>query len=225
MKNKEYEKAIKYLMEQIKQGVLTIGSRLPAERTIAETLSISRNSTREALRTLENMGIIESRRGSGNYLICNFSNTISNMMNMMILLRKTSPKEICEFRRQMEKTTCSIIIKRNCISTIALENILNQTPHTADEESAQDKDFHYRLIHMTENQILISIMEAIHDSYVECIHNTLRASDKKTKLLLNQCHKNIAASIKEKDIEKLYDAIDSHYDIIENTFDSPPQND
>ena len=49
---REYQKAIDYLSDQIRAGMLTVGSRLPTERAIAEDLGISRNSTREALRTM-----------------------------------------------------------------------------------------------------------------------------------------------------------------------------
>ena len=62
---REYQKAIDYLSDQIRAGMLTVGSRLPTERAIAEDLGISRNSTREALRTMENMGMIESKQGRG----------------------------------------------------------------------------------------------------------------------------------------------------------------
>ena len=63
MQNKrEYQKVIDYLYKLIESGQLTVGERLPTERTLAETLSISRNSIREAIRSLENMGIIENIR-------------------------------------------------------------------------------------------------------------------------------------------------------------------
>ena len=66
--SQEYEKAIQYIYELMKSGELTIGSRLPTERALAETLGIGRNSTREALSIMHGMGLIERRQGSGNYM-------------------------------------------------------------------------------------------------------------------------------------------------------------
>ena len=43
--SQEYEKAIQYIYELMKSGEITIGSRLPTERALAETLGIGRNST------------------------------------------------------------------------------------------------------------------------------------------------------------------------------------
>ena len=61
----EYEKAIQYIYSLMQDGTLQNGSKLPTERTIAETLGIGRNSTREALSILHGMGMIERVQGSG----------------------------------------------------------------------------------------------------------------------------------------------------------------
>ena len=73
----EYQKVIEYIRNQIASNKLSIGSKLPTERELAEHLSISRNSTREAIRTMENMGMLESQQGSGNYLCGNMEKPIS----------------------------------------------------------------------------------------------------------------------------------------------------
>ena len=100
---REYQKVISYLSQMIASGELAIGYRLPTERSLAETLSIGRNSTREALRMLEHTGVIVCKRGSGNYLTGNVSRPITEMVHMMLLLGQTDRKEICSFRRNMEK--------------------------------------------------------------------------------------------------------------------------
>lgn len=217
MKNKEYEKAIEYLTAQIKSGALSVGSRLPAEREISETLSIGRNSTREALRTLENMGLVESRRGSGNYLVCKFGNTISNIVNMMMLLHHISMDEICEFRRQMEKAVGSLLISFREVSAEDMNELkhLLQDPITPASEAQQDDAFHYKLIHMTENQFLIDIMESIHDIYSRCISDVLQHADQDLKQQLADCHRDMTAAIETENLSALNDAIDRHYDLIE----------
>ena len=48
----EYEKAITYIIDRIKEGSLQLGSKLPPERRIAEELGIGRNSIREAISIL-----------------------------------------------------------------------------------------------------------------------------------------------------------------------------
>ena len=59
MENKEYFKVIEYIKEQMKNGTIQIGGKLETERKLSEKLGISRPSIREALRSMENIGLIE----------------------------------------------------------------------------------------------------------------------------------------------------------------------
>src|SRR6185312_16076789 len=54
--------------EQINSGKFRPGQRLPAERTLAAELDVSRPALREALRALQSAGLVQSRRGSGWYV-------------------------------------------------------------------------------------------------------------------------------------------------------------
>ena len=111
--SQEYEKAIQYIYELMKSGELTIGSRLPTERALAETLGIGRNSTREALSIMHGMGLIERRQGSGNYISENVGQSIKQIILMMIALKTITKREVCEFRRMMEKSVCNAVIRKN----------------------------------------------------------------------------------------------------------------
>ncbi len=53
------------LLGDILTGTYPAGSRLPAERELAERLHASRGTLREGLRKLEALGVVEARRGSG----------------------------------------------------------------------------------------------------------------------------------------------------------------
>lgn len=54
-----------WLEEQLETGQLSVGDRLPGERTVAEQLGISRASAREGIRVLEAMGVLRAGVGSG----------------------------------------------------------------------------------------------------------------------------------------------------------------
>lgn len=58
-----FEEAIKRLLQAIKLGAVTVGERLPPERTLAKRLGVSRVTLREALKALTEAGFVESRRG------------------------------------------------------------------------------------------------------------------------------------------------------------------
>ena len=53
------------ITDNIQRGRLKAGDALPAERTMAETMGVSRPAVREALRALELLGIIKPVPGGG----------------------------------------------------------------------------------------------------------------------------------------------------------------
>lgn len=214
---REYEKAIGFIRQLIVEGTLQIGSRLPTERIIAESLSISRNSTREALRTMENMGVIESRQGSGNYLVGEISKKMADMIDMMLLLQQITPKEICQFRRSMEKNICDMVIGN-------LEADLSKVPPILDafltaptsKQTELDKQFHYLLIYATQNQFLILLMEAITDMYGRWINMVLRDAEDGIKEKIHETHTAMYGALLRKDLIACMQAIDEHYDLIDS---------
>lgn len=57
------------LLEQITSGVLVPGSKLPTENDLCKAFAVSRPVVRQALMRLQADGLVESRRGSGTYLL------------------------------------------------------------------------------------------------------------------------------------------------------------
>jgi GntR family transcriptional repressor for pyruvate dehydrogenase complex len=99
---KSYTRVIEYIKEQIRSGSLEVGSRLPAERDLSAILGISRNSVREAIRTLDIMGVITCQQGAGNYVTCNFKYNLMETMSMMFLLDQIDYGQISQLHRSLE---------------------------------------------------------------------------------------------------------------------------
>src|SRR5918994_1858330 len=60
-----HQLVLSWIENELSGGRLTVGGRLPAERTLAEQLNVSRTSVREAIRILEAMGVVRAGVGSG----------------------------------------------------------------------------------------------------------------------------------------------------------------
>lgn len=84
-----YDLVLKYLKGQILEGKLTLGAKLPSERSLMAELGLSRNSVREALRQLENMGFVRSVHGQGSFLVNEAGQGFSSILSMMLLLRQS----------------------------------------------------------------------------------------------------------------------------------------
>lgn len=216
-KSREYHRAVDYLCSLIESGEITEGQKLPSERSIAETLSISRNSIREALRSLENMGVVESRVGSGSYLSCNASETISETIEMMLLIKRTNRSEVCSFRRNMEKAVCREIIDSGSFSR--WEPKISAVLHKSDNAAGNcelvllDEEFHFLLVKATENSLWITILDAVAKIYRRWISKALSNAAEDVKGQLKNAHRLIVKAIGEGDFSACCRAIDYHYDI------------
>jgi GntR family transcriptional regulator len=56
------------LRERIQDGRYSAGTRLPTEEHLAEHYDVSRNTVRDAMKDLENEGLVTIRQGSGTYV-------------------------------------------------------------------------------------------------------------------------------------------------------------
>ncbi|CRK57864.1 Transcriptional regulator, GntR family, in hypothetical Actinobacterial gene cluster [Alloactinosynnema sp. L-07] len=66
-----YEETVERIVQAIKLGHFAAGDRLPPERDLAARLQVSRVTLRSAIRSLQQAGLIESRRGrtGGSFVI------------------------------------------------------------------------------------------------------------------------------------------------------------
>lgn len=214
----EYRRVIEYIYKKIKDGSLSVGSKLPTERAIAEELSIGRNSIREALSILHGMGMIERRQGSGNYISKKAGHSISKILLMMIALGSISKNDVCEFRRNMEKSICTLLIEKGISDNQKnkLQVILNEMKSVGGEELASlDKKFHDTLIESTDNMMFITIMEAVAGVYREWIDVVIKRADEDNIRKLLKYHEEIFIGITDKNKEQTIKAVENHYDLIE----------
>lgn len=72
--NRSKENAARYaivynkILQMIQEGMYPEGSKLPSEPILAEQMNVSRSTLRQALALLQEDGIIEARRGVGNFV-------------------------------------------------------------------------------------------------------------------------------------------------------------
>jgi GntR family transcriptional repressor for pyruvate dehydrogenase complex len=94
--------------EQIRHAIVTgrirAGQRLPGERELCESFGISRPTLREALRSLEALGLLEIRPGKtgGAYAIAPTESTLGSALDTLVTLRGISARDLAEFRLSFE---------------------------------------------------------------------------------------------------------------------------
>ncbi len=219
LQQKSYQRVIDYIKTEIRAGRLETGGRLPAERELSNLLGVSRNSVREAIRTLEIMGVIVSQQGAGNYLTGNFENNLVESMSMMFLLNQIDYHQISQLRRALEmQALISAIDNITDAEIVQLEKILSQLEHETEEVNViLDKQLHYNIARASRNTLIISILKALSDLIDQFIYDLRRdiLSTEDSRVILNQAHDEMLRSIITRDKNLAYQAITKHFDIVD----------
>lgn len=117
--HKGFNRVLDEIDRMIKNDGLKSGDKLPSERHLSELLNISRSSIREALRALEILGVIETRRGEGTYLSDMDNNQFFELIGGYLITSRAQTGEIKDFIHMIES---SITFEENktieeCINT------------------------------------------------------------------------------------------------------------
>ncbi|MFC5604419.1 FadR/GntR family transcriptional regulator [Sporosarcina koreensis] len=93
----------------IKAEGIKAGDKLPSERVLAERLQVGRSTVREALRSLELLGLIETRRGEGTYLADFKKHQLVEVLSTFIMQQPKSALDVTDTRAIHEKAAIQTI--------------------------------------------------------------------------------------------------------------------
>ena len=166
-----FEEIAQQIRTEVSEGRLKPGSRLPAERTLSEQFGVSRNTLREALRSLEHAGLIRLQRGAagGAFIGEHNDEAISTSLMDMYHLGAVKPQQLTEARIWLE----SIIVREACRRAKPADIKTLNTNIDATERALMEGDFlrrvetnlnfHRLLAHMTANPIMVTVMNGVLD--------------------------------------------------------------
>jgi GntR family transcriptional regulator, transcriptional repressor for pyruvate dehydrogenase complex len=106
------DEAVEQIELLLLDGVLSSGDQLPGERELAERLSISRPVLRDALKTLEERGLIVARHGGGTYIADLIGQIFSPPVAELIARHEGPTRDYLEFRRMLEGEAAELAARR-----------------------------------------------------------------------------------------------------------------
>ncbi|MEV6808065.1 FCD domain-containing protein [Streptomyces sp. NPDC051132] len=159
------QRAVEEIKAMISGGRLEPGGRLPTERELAVRLGISRGSTREAIRTLTAMGVLEARHGSGIYVTALRAGDLLETFGVVAdLSRGPRLAELLEVRRILESTAASLAAARITEDQLAVAaEHLAAMDATDDPEEALTHDlaFHRAVASAAGNETLAALLDGL----------------------------------------------------------------
>ena len=89
------------LRSDIASGRLPVGTRLPTETDLAAHYGVSKPTIREVIRSLDTMGLVEVRHGSGAYVRSDPSFLMMTALQLTMQLRKIGILEVLDVREAL----------------------------------------------------------------------------------------------------------------------------
>lgn len=190
---------------------------LPPESTLAEQLGVSRSSVREAIRSLEAVGIVYVRRGVGVFVErFSFRRMLANAPYEQVLdVEELS--QILQVRRAVEVGVIGDVIAVMTPERLAeIDGVLEEMRRRSERGESfrdQDRDFH-RLLHTDlNNRILLDLLEGFWSVLQRASTRAPLRDDTPMTTYLN--HLAIVEAVKAGDVELASTALDLHYAGIE----------
>jgi GntR family transcriptional repressor for pyruvate dehydrogenase complex len=162
------DEAILRIKEMIVSGELRPGDRLPPEKELSETLGLSRNSLREAVKALELARVLDVRRGDGTYVTSLTPSLLLDAMSFLVDVHQdASVLELLEVRRILEPAAAALAATRATPEDIdRLRELLGRVDETTPVEDlvAQDIVFHRTISALSGNAYLTQLLDTLSSS-------------------------------------------------------------
>lgn len=158
------EMALEQLVGMITSGEFTPGDRLPTERDLTRKLGYSRNTIREAIQSLELVGVLESRQGAGTFVRELDANLVLDATGFVSqLFRNEDVLELFEVRAILEAAAASLAASRCDLDGLAeLRRHYQEMLDARTPESYLEADiaFHAHVASLAGNSTLGALIES-----------------------------------------------------------------
>jgi len=159
--------AVDHIKQLITEGRLRPGDKLPVEKELADLLGVSRNSVREAVRTLTAIRVLQTRQGDGTYVTSLRPELLLDTLNFVADLHQDATVlDFLAVRRLLEPEATALAASRIEDADLAeLSRLLTEAEQYADAAAvdhagmvANDHAFHSRITRTSGNPVLAGVI-------------------------------------------------------------------
>jgi GntR family transcriptional repressor for pyruvate dehydrogenase complex len=167
-----HEQVVAQIEAKILGGELRVGGKLPSERELVEALGVSRSSVREALRSLEAMGVIDTRWGSGRasgaVVSSRSAEAIATLLRLHIALVEIELPHLVDVRVELERhAVMGASVHRSGEGLAGLRSLVESMQPgrvSSVEFNELDTEFHVSIARASGNGLVVTLMQALRDA-------------------------------------------------------------
>lgn len=215
---KTHQLVLSWIENELSEGRLAVGGRLPAERSLAEQLQVSRTSVREAIRILEAMGVVRAGVGSGpeagTVVISEPTAALGSALRLHVATQHLPVADIVETRVLLESWAVSHAkpASPELAGASWLLEKMDAEAMEVEEFLALDVRFHLALADSAGNAVVSAMMGSLRESitgYASRLTANLPDWDA-TAARLRTEHRDILAAVLNNDGERAATLVAAH---------------
>ncbi len=214
-RNKVYQEVAKQLERRIRED-LKPGDLLPPERELVQMLGVSRGSVRDAIRSLELMGLLEPRQGIGT-VVCRPGATPFNPLANALLDKRKMVAELLDVRKMIEPplaARAALHATSDEISEMQAILVRHETKVRGGELGIEeDSEFHYCIALASGNSVVLKVVDVLMDLLRETRERSLQVEGRQEKSLAG--HRRILTALKQGDATAAEAAMRQHLQEVE----------
>ncbi|MCQ6527193.1 GntR family transcriptional regulator [Bacillus sp. SIMBA_074] len=161
---KVYLEIVKKIRSIMEEDCLVAGDRLPSERELSSRLNVGRSSVREALRALELVGLIETRRGEGTFIRNFYDNGLVQLIAPFLLQDEKTIRDLLQTKRLLEKDMIRLVCN---LPKETFSEVLSKLHQVLEENESSipvlHQTFFKTLIEQFDNYLLYRIWMIVND--------------------------------------------------------------
>ncbi|WP_422650735.1 GntR family transcriptional regulator [Cupriavidus sp. H18C1] len=217
------EEVMRKIETALLDGTWPAGTRLPAERVLAETYGVARNTVREATQRLAARGLLQSRRGAGVFVTEQLRSGIASPWRQLVADHPALREDILEFRRVLEGATAYFAALRADTQDLrrirALLDQLERARGCDDKQAEADADakLHEAIALASHNTMFLHLHTSVIGMLREHITTNgtgLREQDAEASEQLLLQHRTLCAAILARRPEEARTAMQAHIDYV-----------
>lgn len=219
-----YTMVLDWLEDQLRQGTIGVGDKLPGERALAEQFEISRSSVREAIKVADAMGLVRSATGSGPnagaIVIAEPSAALKWALRMHVYTKALPVADIVGTRVMIEsQAAADAALSQNSPERDAalaraqeLIEVMDDPGLPKDEYHRIDTEFHLVITSLAGNIVVDTIMESLREATMSYVREAVANRDDWRDIVvhLQEQHKRILAAVIDRQPDAAADAVREH---------------
>jgi len=217
-RSRVYEEVAAQIQRLIADGKLRPGDKLPPERELAETFRVSRGSLRDAIRTLELMGMVEARQGEGTVVRDLTPDSLVVPLSTVLVRKRELVAELLDVRRMIEPGLAGRAALHASPEEIAqLEEILRRQEarmRRGEPAVEEDSEFHYTIALAARNRVILKVLDVLMDLLRESRARSLQVKGRLERSYAG--HRRMLKAIQRHDAAAAEAAVRRHLGEIED---------